>query len=74
MTISELRGFQSKLKNGGRFTGIVRFLKQQDESGSSYNLLGMRQFQRLEDFKGRKEGSCELHSFTNLSIQHRFHV
>jgi hypothetical protein len=41
MTISELTGFQRKLRNGGGFTGIVPSLKQPDESGSSYNLMGI---------------------------------
>ncbi len=63
MTISELGGFQRKLKIGGGFTGIVPLLKQQDESGSSYNLLGIWQFQSLVDFKGRKEGRTEVVDF-----------
>jgi hypothetical protein len=51
------------LKIGGGFTGIVPLLKQQDESGSSYNLLGIWQFQSLVDFKGRKEGRTEVVDF-----------
>jgi len=63
MTISELGGFQRK---EGRKEVVWTSFRN-----SCW-------FQKWEDLKGRnegrKEGSCGLHSFTNVFIQHRFHV
>jgi hypothetical protein len=71
MTISELRGFQRKLRNGGGFSGIVPLLKQQDESGSSYNLTGNMTISELGGFQ-RKEGRKEVVDFIHLEIHAGF--